>query len=383
LDVIFGNTLDASNSKEQVALECYLTINSNQQEMPLMKYFIGLDAHSTTSTFAVLDQEGQCKLRKTVNTSEQNLIAVINQIHGERHLTFEESTISQWLYLSLREHVDKMLVCNPTYVAKKQGAKTDFRDALHLADELRAGHLKEVFHDDSHWSQLRVSVSGYQDIVQEIIRFKNRLKSIFRAEAIKTDENSFYKNKDRVVELSNPSAKFVANNLFSQIDFLEEEKVKYKNLFNENKKKYRPIRNLITIPGINLIRANIITAIICQPARFKNKHHFWGYCMLVRHIQESGGKVYGNKRIHGRRELRDVFIGAAESALRTETTLRDHYEALRAKGVNHKDAKVNLARKIAALALSLLKNNNTYNDNYEEYLRERKRQRILVGQTKH
>jgi transposase len=276
-----------------------------------------------------------------------------------------------------------MLVCNPTYVAKKQGAKTDFRDALHLADELRAGHLKEVFHDDSHWSQLRVSVSGYQDIVQEIIRFKNRLKSIFRAEAIKTDENSFYKNKDRVVELSNPSAKFVANNLFSQIDFLEEEKVKYKNLFNENKKKYRPIRNLITIPGINLIRANIITAIICQPARFKNKHHFWGYCMLVRHIQESGGKVYGNKRIHGRRELRDVFIGAAESALRTETTLRDHYEALRAKGVNHKDAKVNLARKIAALALSLLKNNNTYNDNYEEYLRERKRQRILVGQTKH
>lgn len=66
-----------------------------------MKYFIGLDAHSTTSTFAIVDETGKCILRNTVNTSEKNLTYVINQVHGERHLTFEESTISQWLYLSL------------------------------------------------------------------------------------------------------------------------------------------------------------------------------------------------------------------------------------------------------------------------------------------
>lgn len=348
-----------------------------------MKYFIGLDAHSTTSTFAVLDNEGQCHLRKTVNTSEQNLLAVIDQIPGERHLTFEESTISHWLFLTLREKVEKLLVCNPTYVAKKQGAKTDFRDALHLANELRTGHLQEVFHDDSHWAQLRVSVSGYQDVVQEIVRTKNRLKAIFRAEVISTDENNFYKNRDRVGELKNESARFVATNLFSQVDFLEIEKEKYLDWFRKNQKKYRPIRNLMTIPGISLIRANIITAIVCQPARFKNKHQFWGYCMLVRHIQSSGGRIYGNKRIHGRRELRDVFIGAAESAVRTETKLRDHYDALRAKGVDHKDAKVSLARKIAGLSLSLLKNNDVYDDNHEESLAERKKLRTLIGQKKY
>jgi len=138
----------------------------------------------------------------------------------------------------------------------------------------------------------------------------------------------------------------------------------------------------MTIPGISLIRANIMTAIICQPARFKNKHHFWGYCMLVRHIQVSGGRIYGNRRVHGRRELRDIFIGASENAMRTETRLRDYYDALRARGINHKDAKVALARKIAALSLSLLKNNDTYNDNYEEYLKERKKLRILVGEKK-
>ena len=36
-----------------------------------MDYFIGLDAHSTTSTFAVVDGKGKCVLRDTVKTTEQ------------------------------------------------------------------------------------------------------------------------------------------------------------------------------------------------------------------------------------------------------------------------------------------------------------------------
>ena len=123
-----------------------------------MKYYIELDAHCKTSTFAVVDEKGKCVLRETVDTSKNKLSAVINKVHGERHLTFEESTISQWMYLQLRDKVEHLLVCNPVYIAKKHGAKTDFKDALHLAQELRTGHLQEVFHDDSHWSQLRLSV---------------------------------------------------------------------------------------------------------------------------------------------------------------------------------------------------------------------------------
>jgi transposase len=341
-----------------------------------MKYYIGLDAHCKTSTFAVVDSRGQCVLRETVETTERALSYVINKVQGERHMTFEESTISQWLYLQLRERVDELVVCNPVYVAKKPGAKTDFRDALHLAQELRTGHLQPVFHDASHWIQLRVSVSGYLDLVEEIVRFKNRLKAVFRAEVISTDENSFYVNKDRVSELTNPSAKFVAEGLFKQIEFLEAEKLKYRKLFEQNRKKYRPIRNLMTIPGISIIRANIIASLVCQPNRFENKHKFWGYCMLVRHIQQSGGRIYGNKRIFGRRELRNVFIGAAENAMRTETRLRDHYDALKAKGLKHREAKLNLARQIASISLCLLKNNDTYNDNYADYLAERKRLRV-------
>lgn len=338
-----------------------------------MDLYIGLDAHSATSTAVVVDAKGEQKLRETFPTSEANLQGFIRKLpqSATLHLTFEECHLAQWLYLTLVEHVDELVVCNPVYLAKKPGAKTDFRDALHLAQELRTGHLKPVHHESSKWIELRTLVSGYLALVEEIVRAKNRLKAVFRAHGLATDTEKFYTTSKRAKELPHESARFVAESLFEQIERLEEVKLGYRGFFEKNLKRYRPVRNLDSVPGIDAVRANVIVAAVCQPNRFRNKHQFWGYCMLVRHIQESGGRIYGNKRVHGRTELRDAFIGAAESALRTDTSLRAYYDALRAKGVGDKDAKVALARKIAALCLCLLKNNDTFKNDYDEQQQRR------------
>lgn len=337
-----------------------------------MNYYIGLDAHSSTCTAVVVDESGEQKLRHTFPTTEGNLIEFISKISGTTHLTFEECTLSQWLYLTLIEHVDHLLVCNPVYVAKKQGAKTDYRDALHLAQELRTGHLKPVFHEKSHWIELRVLTNNYLALVDDIVRAKNRLKAVFRSEVVDTNTNKFYEDKERAKGLKNPNSRFVAEALYDQIHGLEKLKSEYRERFQKNLKKYKPVRNLTTVPGVDLIRASIITAVVCTPTRFKNKHQFWGYSMLVRHIQISAGKIYGNKRVHGRKELRDVFLGAAESVLRGDTSLRDYYDALRARGIDHKEAKIATARKIASLCLCLLKNNDTFKNDYDEQQIERK-----------
>ena len=338
-----------------------------------MDLYIGLDAHSATSTAVVVDGRGEIKLRETFPTSESNLVGFIRRLpqSATLHLTFEECHLAQWLYLTLLEHVDDLIVCNPAYLAKKPGAKTDFRDALHLAQELRTGHLKPVHHESSRWIELRTLVSGYLALVEEIVRAKNRLKAVFRANGLATNTEKFYTTPDRAKELPHESARFVAESLFEQIERLEEVKLGYRGFFERNLKRYRPVKNLDSVPGIDAVRANVIVAAVCQPNRFRNKHQFWGYCMLVRHIQESGGRIYGNKRVHGRVELRDAFVGAAESVLRTDTSLRAYYDGLRAKGVSDRDAKIALARKIAALCLCLLKNNDTFNNNYDEQQQRR------------
>jgi len=344
-----------------------------------MNYYIGLDAHSQTCTAVVVDEKGEQKLRETFETTESKLIEFVSKVPGIKHLTFEECTLSQWLYLTLVEQVDHLLVCNPVYVAKKQGAKTDYRDALHLAQELRTGHLKPVYHEKSHWIELRTLTNNYLSLVDDIVRAKNRLKAVFRSEAVDTNTKNFYGEPDRVEDLKNRNAKFVAESLYSQVASLEKLKEQYREKFKTLLKKYRPIQNLTSVPGIDLIRGMIIMAVVCQPQRFRNKHQFWGYSMLVRHIQMSGGKIYGNKRIHGRKELRDVFLGAAESALRTDTSLRDYYEALRARGTDHKDAKIALARKIAATCLCLLKNNDKFKNDFDLEQKEREKLRKTLN----
>lgn len=56
----------------------------------------------------------------------------------------------------------------------------------------------------------------------------------------------------------------MAENSFRQIEILEKENKKYETFFEKNRKPYRPIRNLMTIPGISIIRANIIAAVVCS-----------------------------------------------------------------------------------------------------------------------
>ena len=55
-----------------------------------MEYFIGLDAHSKTSTFVVIDQKGKETHRLQVNTTEFNLLRVVRSIPGPKALIFEE-----------------------------------------------------------------------------------------------------------------------------------------------------------------------------------------------------------------------------------------------------------------------------------------------------
>jgi len=57
-----------------------------------MTYYIGLDAHASTSTVVVIKETGKVVCRQTFPTSERNLIRFLKQLGlGKKKLTFEES----------------------------------------------------------------------------------------------------------------------------------------------------------------------------------------------------------------------------------------------------------------------------------------------------
>jgi hypothetical protein len=142
-------------------------------------YYTGMDAHSKTCTFVVLNSKGQEVRKQRVNTSEIEIIKFVGSLKGIVHLTFEECQLSRWLHVLLKDEVDELIVCNPCFISKRTGPKNDYLDAFHLAQQLRGGFLTPVFHDDSFLSDLRKIVTSYENLNTDIVRAKNRYNMSF------------------------------------------------------------------------------------------------------------------------------------------------------------------------------------------------------------
>jgi hypothetical protein len=78
------------------------------------------------------------------------LTAMVFALRGELHVTWEEGTWAAWLYDLLKPHVHQVLVCDPRRNALlKEGNKSDKVDARKLADLLRTGMLRPVYHGEN------------------------------------------------------------------------------------------------------------------------------------------------------------------------------------------------------------------------------------------
>ena len=62
--------------------------------------------------------------------------------------------------------------------------------------------------------------------------------------------------------------------------------------------------------------------------------------------------------------MKDAFIGAAENVNRSDNSLSKYYQHLRSKGLNHKIARRSVARRIAAIALKIMKHGGAYDDKH-------------------
>lgn len=334
--------------------------------------FIGMDAHSRQCTFSVRGKSGKMLRRAQVKTTDSLLIEFIESIKGPKALAFEEGVMSQWLYMLFHDRVDRLVVCQPT---ESIGAKTDKIDAGEIADLLRVDRLKSVFHANNELMRSRVLISGYGDLVQELTRAKNRYSALYRQVAISTKVTKFYTSEDMISLLGSETQRHVAQGLFEQIALLSKQQQEYRDIFEANVRKHKPIRLLTSIPGLGPVRANQIAGIIVTPHRFPNKYHFFSYAMLTKHNRISDGKLYGRKKAHGQALLKEVFKTAAYSAVRSDNAYKRKYDAMMAAGKDSRAAINAVARMIAATVLGVWKSGKKYNDKQMEVTRRQNQKR--------
>jgi len=143
--------------------------------------YIGMDVHKEAIVIAVLNGSGKLVMESIVETKTSSILQFVHGLRGELHVTWEEGTWAAWLHDLLQPHVHQVLVCNPRRNALlKEGSKNDKVDARKLADLLRTGMLRPVYHGEHGLRTLRELGRSYQTISQDLNRVMNRLKALYR-----------------------------------------------------------------------------------------------------------------------------------------------------------------------------------------------------------
>jgi transposase len=313
-----------------------------------------------------MNKDGEILREGKINTSERNLKDMARSVSGTKALVLEETNVAQWMYCVLKDEVDKLIVCHPAHLPKKSGPKNDYRDALHLCMQLRAGNLTAVFHEDSELMNLRTIVSHYEGTAIRLGLLKNSFKAVLRSQGIASQSSWMTsRNEDKWQEITNETKRFVAKRIFEEMHELEIRKKVYVEEFKTNRFNMPLISNLGTVPGVGPVRAHTIAAYISTGHRFENKHKLWAYSKLIRHHDESDGYILRKRTPHGRSELKNAFMGAAQRIIISpaKTALKDYYNYLiEIKKLDKRKANKALARKIAAICLTIMKKGTRYDD---------------------
>jgi transposase len=280
------------------------------------------------------------------------------------------------LYELLSPHAAEVVVSVP---AKTKGAKSDDRDAWSRAEELRVGAIRtRVYKPAQQFAALRNAARAHLAAVRDVTRVMNRLKAVCRARGVIAD-SSLYDPEGRGKWLKRLPAPYrlLAVWLGRQLDALEPLRKEADEWLARESKTHPIIRLLCTAPGIGPVRAALIVAIIADPRRFRTRQQLWSYSGLAVVTRSSSDWVQGERRGEWTRRdvqqtrglnrqrnvvLKSVFKGAAKTVI---TQMPDHplyaaYQRMLDNGTKPNLAELTLARRIAAIVLSMWKHKEVY-----------------------
>ncbi len=144
--------------------------------------YIGMDVHKEVISIAVMNGDGKLVMESIIETKAITILQFIQGLRGDLHVTFEEGTWAAWLYDLLKPHVTELVVCDPRKNALlKDGNKSDKIDARKLADLLRGGYLRSVYHGENGLRTLKELARSYLTISKDLTRVMNRVKALYRS----------------------------------------------------------------------------------------------------------------------------------------------------------------------------------------------------------
>lgn len=339
--------------------------------------YIAFDVHQATTVVSVMNAAGHELDAAILPTKAQPLMGFLAGLRGKLHLTFEEGTYSTWLHDMLQGRVAELVVCDPRRNALlKEGSSNDRNDARKLANLLRTGMLRAVYHGSRSLRNLQELAHCYLALVQDTTRVMNRIKAFYRSRGIDCAGRGVYSPKQREIwieRLPAGASRVRAELLHEQLEQLRRLRRRARRELLAESRKHTVAARLREIPGLGPVRVALLIAILQTPHRFRTRRKLWTYAGLGL-VQDDSGEyriVDGVVRrprapqLRGlnrnrRAGLKEIFKSAALAAIHQPGPFQDYYQSRVQGGVDPAITRVSVARKLASLVLSLWKKGGRY-----------------------
>jgi hypothetical protein len=331
-----------------------------------------LDVHCASFTLAVLTPKGKLSQCLSRSTSAEQLIEVVQAVPGPKTLIVEECHLAQWVKRTLEPYVDRLIVCDPqrnSWIAKDE-FNDDKSSARKLAHLHQGGYLKEIRHPSDAGAGLRSLFLHYYDLTHQLIRFKNKLKAVFRQEAMATAGKEIYAEEGHERRLrrlkGQAHLRHEARQLFGLVDQLEACKQESYDTMVKRAKRIPAFPLLDGMPGAGGVIVTGYVALLETPHRFSRRNRVRRYAGFGNRYQRSDEVVYDKHSSHsGNRPLKWVveehFQGAVPRCKQSNRFQRQ-YHALPQRGLDSTAAHRHVCRALTSTAWAIWRKEEPYRD---------------------
>lgn len=335
-----------------------------------MTQYLGLDVHSKTTSFCLMDQGAAVLAEGEIPTSTDAFRRLFEELRlGEDTLAgLESGTQAEWCshVLSAGGLVPHVIDAREVrQLARRRGQKCDRRDAFEIADGMRRGiFTRFVWLPPAPIRRLRDILSRRRHFVRLRTMQVNAAKYLLRARALRASRLLLRTESAWLRLLARPEVSPLREHLRLHLEVwlvahrhvtaLEKE-------LTEALEPYRETEQLLrTMPGVGLITAATFIAVVGTPRRFATSHHLASYAGLVPSTYDSGGRERrGSITKSGSPALREVLCEAAHSARHVRNPLNPYLKSVTARR-GHAKAIVAVAHRMARILFQMWRKNERF-----------------------
>ena len=336
---------------------------------------IGVDFHKRTSTYQVLNEQGQPVKRCKLDNDTKKIRTFIQSIPGEKRLAMEATRSWGLFYETAHDLVDQFSLGHPKKMVALTSAeiKNDNNDALMIAKLAYGGLLPPAHISTLPVRELKGIVRLRSFLVNQRRGVRNQIQTLLDRNIWPNDRPKSFKNpfckkgflwmaglklSDRERFILDESL-VIFNELNQKIDTIDQ--------FLQSQNVELPQMPLIrSVPGFRSGGINAYRALIeiSDIARFKNSRGLLFYSGLIPREHSSGDKQRKGRLVKGANlNLQTVLIESTLAAIRQDKTLKAFYKNAKEKSGSGA-AIIATARKLACAIYYVLKEQKKYDQSY-------------------